>query len=231
MSTLLSPLDTLAHRLGIEPTSETLVLALTHSSYAAEHATESNERLEFLGDAVVDLAIADLILREHPELNEGASSVLRSRVVNEESLATAATALDLAAYLRIGRGVIKENGLQRPSILADAFEALVAAIYLERGYDVAKHFVQHALANAVANASSATSTLDAKTRLRQWSEAAGLGAPVYETVASGPSHDTVFEATVRVGELSASGTGRSKKRAETRAAEAAWEGRRHAGTT
>ncbi|MHB1087445.1 MAG: ribonuclease III [Acidimicrobiales bacterium] len=231
MSTLLSPLDTLAHRLGLEPTSETLVLALTHSSYAAEHATESNERLEFLGDAVVDLAIADLILREHPELNEGASSILRSRVVNEESLATAATALDLAAYLRIGRGVMKENGLRRPSILADAFEALVAAVYLERGYDAAKDFVQEALASAVAHASSVSSTLDAKTRLRQWSEAAGLGAPIYETVASGPSHDTVFEATVRVGELRASGTGRSKKRAETRAAEAAWEGRRDAGTT
>ncbi len=231
MSTLLSPLDTLAHRLGLEPTSETLVLALTHSSYAAEHATESNERLEFLGDAVVDLAIADLIIREHPELNEGASSVLRSRVVNEDSLATAATELDLATHLRIGRGVIKENGLQRPSILADAFEALVAAIYLERGYDAAKEFVQRALASAVANASSVTSTLDAKTRLRQWSEAAGLGVPVYETVASGPSHDTVFQATVRVGELCATGVGRSKKRAETRAAEAAWEGRRHAGTT
>jgi ribonuclease III len=231
VSTLLSPLDTLAHRLGIEPTSETLVLALTHSSYAAEHATESNERLEFLGDAVVDLAIADLILREHPELNEGASSILRSRVVNEESLATAASELDLASYLRIGRGVKKENGLSRPSILADAFEALVAAIYLERGYDAAKQFVQHALADAVAHASSVPSTLDAKTRLRQWSEASGLGAPVYEIVASGPSHDTVFEATVRVGELRASGTGRSKKRAETRAAEAAWEGRRHAGTT
>ncbi len=231
MSILLSPLDALAHRLGLEPESATLALALTHSSYAAEHATESNERLEFLGDAVVDLAIADLILREHPELNEGASSILRSRVVNEESLATAATDLDLASYLRIGRGVMKENGLRRPSILADAFEALVAAIYLERGYEPAKEFVQHALASAVESASSATGTLDAKTRLRQWSEAAGLGAPVYEVVASGPSHETLFEATVRVGELRASGTGRSKKRAETQAAEAAWEGRRHAGTT
>ncbi len=228
---MLSPLDTLADRLGLEPESEVLALALTHSSYAAEHATESNERLEFLGDAVVDLAIADLIFREHPELNEGASSILRSRVVNEESLATAATDLDLASYLRIGRGVMKENGLRRPSILADAFEALVAAIYLENGYEPAKQFVQHALAHAVAHAVLVTGTLDAKTRLRQWAEAARLGAPVYETVASGPSHDTEFEATVRVGELRASGTGRSKKRAETQAAEAAWEGRRDAGTT
>ena len=231
MSILLSSIDALAHRLGLEPDSETLALALTHSSYAAEHATESNERLEFLGDAVVDLAIADLILRQYPQLNEGASSILRSRVVNEDSLAKAASELGLAKYLRIGRGVMKENGLQRPSILADAFEALVAAIYLEKGYEPAMTFVQVALGDAVAYASSVTGTLDAKTRLRQWAEGAGLGAPVYATVASGPSHETIFEATVRVGDLRASGTGRSKKRAETRAAEAAWEGRRDAGTT
>ena len=225
MSILLSPLHALAERLGLTPESETLALALTHSSYAAEHNCESNERLEFLGDAVVDLAVADFIVRHYPQMNEGSSSVLRSRVVNEESLALAATRLDLAQYLRIGRGVAKEQGLERPSILADAFEAVVAAIYLERGYEESMNFVQDALRDDITAASSIEDTLDPKTRLRQWAEAAGMGVPSYEVVAQGPSHDTMFEATVSVGDLRATGRGRSKKRAETSAAEAAWEGR------
>ena len=225
MTLLQSPLNALAHRLGLSPESGLLALAVTHSSYAAEHHCESNERMEFLGDAVVDLAIADVIVRDYPDLNEGASSVLRSKVVNEDTLASAASRLDLATYLRIGRGVMKEQGLERPSILADAFEAVVAALYLERGYDDAKQFVQDTLAEDVVRASSASDTLDAKTRLRQWAEASGLGVPTYEVVSSGPSHDAVFEATVTVGTaLRATGQGRSKKRAETQAAEHAWEG-------
>ncbi|HEY1222552.1 MAG TPA: ribonuclease III [Acidimicrobiales bacterium] len=212
MSLLLSSIDALADTLGLRRDSELLALALTHSSYAAEHECESNERLEFLGDAVVDLAVADLILRDYPYLNEGASSVARSRVVNEASLARAASRLDLARHVRIGKGVVKEQGLERPSLLADVFEAVVAALYLERGYDVA-------------SASTIRDTLDPKTRLRQWAEAHGHGAPVYELEAKGPSHDTQFEATVRVGDLRASGTGRSKKRAETEAATNAWERR------
>ena len=152
--------------------------------------------------------------------------MLRSKVVNEDSLARAAARLGLAQFMRIGRGVVKENGLERPSLLADTFEAVVAAIYLDRGYDEARHFVQGALGDDVEEASGATDTLDAKTRLRQWAEGAGLGAPFYDVVSSGPSHDATFEATVSVGtQLRASGRGRSKKRAETRAAEAAWEGR------
>jgi ribonuclease-3 len=116
-------------------------MALTHSSYAAEHDVESNERLEFLGDAVVDLAIADLIVTRYPHLDEGTGSLVRSRVVNEAALARAARELDLGSVLRVGRGVKKERGAERPSLLADAFEALVAALYFERGYDVAKSFV------------------------------------------------------------------------------------------
>jgi ribonuclease-3 len=225
VSLLLSSIDALADALGLRPDSELLAMALTHSSYAAEHDCESNERLEFLGDAVVDLAVADLIVRDYPHLNEGASSVARSHVVNEASLARAASRFELPAHLRIGKGVVKEQGLERPSLLADAFEAVVAAIYLERGYDVAKTFVQSALAEDLERASSLRDTLDPKTRLRQWAESRGLGAPVYELVAIGPSHDTVFEATVRVGERRATGTARSKKRAEAQAAIRFWEQR------
>ncbi|MGC2485246.1 MAG: ribonuclease III domain-containing protein, partial [Acidimicrobiales bacterium] len=167
--------DVVAARLGLDPASPLLTTALTHSSYAAEHDVESNERLEFLGDAVVDLAIADLIVTRHPELNEGSGSLVRSRVVNEAALANAARSLDLGAVMRVGRGVKKEMGTERPSLLADAFEAVVAALYFERGYDAAKEFVHEALASDVVAAALAPSDVDPKTRLRQWAEAHGLG--------------------------------------------------------
>ena len=203
-------------------------MALTHSSYAAEHECESNERLEFLGDAVVDLAVADLIVTSFPELNEGSGSLVRSRVVNESALAEAATRLELASAMRIGRGVKKEHGLERPSLLADAFEAVVAAIYLENGYDAAKSFIHDTLGEAVADAALRPGDGDPKTRLRQWSEANGLGAPDYEVTSSGPSHDATYTAVVRIARRPmGTGVGRSKKSAEARAAEDAW-GRRDA---
>jgi ribonuclease-3 len=201
---------------------------MTHSSYAAEHECESNERLEFLGDAVVDLAVADLIVTSYPELNEGSGSLVRSRVVNESSLADAATRLDLASAMRIGRGVKKEHGLERPSLLADAFEAVVAAIYLENGYDAAKAFIHETLGEAVADAALRPEESDPKTRLRQWSEANGLGAPDYDVTSSGPSHDATYTAVVRIARRPmGTGEGRSKKSAEARAADDAW-GRRDA---
>jgi ribonuclease-3 len=205
-----------------------LAVALTHSSYAAEHECESNERLEFLGDAVVDLAVADLIVTSYPELNEGSGSSVRSRVVNESSLADAAARLELASAMRIGRGVKKEHGLERPSLLADAFEAVVAAIYLENGYDAAKSFIHETLGEAVADAASRPGDGDPKTRLRQWSEANGLGTPDYEVTSSGPSHDATYTALVRIARRPVgTGEGRSKKSAEARAADDAW-GRRDA---
>jgi ribonuclease-3 len=216
-------LDSLAERLGLASASPRLLTALTHSSYAAEHDVESNERLEFLGDAVVDLAIADLIVTRYPELDEGSGSLVRSRVVNEAALAKAAKRLGLGDALRVGRGVIKENGAQRPSLLADAFEAVVAAIYLERGFEVAKIFVHESLADDVEQASQRPGDVDPKTLLRQWAEATGRGTPTYEVRAEGPSHDVTFTATVRVGEgIVVAGEGRSKKSAESDAARAAW---------
>ncbi len=228
MDLLLSPLDALAERVGLSRASDHLTVALTHSSYAAEHECESNERLEFLGDAVVDLAVADLIVTEYPELNEGSGSLVRSRVVNESSLANAATRLELASAMRIGRGVKKEHGLARPSLLADAFEAVVAAVYLDKGYDAAKSFVHDMLRDAVADAASRPGEGDPKTRLRQWSEANGLGTPDYEVTSSGPAHDATFSAVVRIANrLVGDGEATSKKAAEARAAEDAL-GRRDA---
>jgi ribonuclease-3 len=221
---MVSSLDTVAERLGLDPTSPLLVMALTHSSFAAEHNVESNERLEFLGDAVVDLAIADLIVTRYPQLDEGSGSLVRSRVVNEAALARAARRLELGAVLRVGRGVRKENGAERPSLLADAFEAVVAALYFERGYDAAKEFVHAALADDVVAAALAPGDVDPKTRLRQWAESRRLGTPLYEVSAEGPAHAATYYATVRVGDLVAVGEGRSKKSAEGEAARAAWLG-------
>ena len=225
---MLSPRDALAERAGLSRESDFLSVALTHSSYAAEHECESNERLEFLGDAVVDLAVADLIVTGYPDLNEGSGSLVRSRVVNESSLAQAATRLDLASAMRIGRGVKKEHGLERPSLLADAFEALVAAIYLDNGYDAAKAFVHDMLRDDVADAASRPGEGDPKTRLRQWSEANGLGTPEYRVTSSGPSHDATFSAVVRLSKrFLGTGEASAKKGAEACAAEDAW-GRRDA---
>jgi ribonuclease-3 len=195
---------------------------LTHSSYAAEHGGDSNERLEFLGDAVVDLAVADYIVGHFPLVNEGTASVLRSRVVNEDSLAAVARELALGDLLSLGRGVVKEKGNERSSLLADAFEAVVAAVYLDAGYDAAKVVVVRFLKEAI-EVASRDDSLDAKTRLKRWAEGQGIGTPEYVVSASGPSHDVTFVATVSVGPLLVSASGPSKKRAEANAAAAAWE--------
>jgi ribonuclease-3 len=226
VSLLLPSIDLLAQRLGLPADSELLATALTHSSFAAEHSVESNERLEFLGDAVVDLVVADAIITQHPELDQGTGSLARSRVVNEASLARAAARLQLGDFVRLGRGERKSHGEGRPSLLADAFEAVVAAIYLERGFLAARTFVLEHLAETLAEAAASPEDVDPKSRLRQWSEGRGSGLPVYEVIADGPSHAMTFAATVRVGGLVlGAGRGRSKKAAELDAARAAWEAR------
>ena len=220
----MTSLEPLARRLGLSAESDSLAVALTHSSYAAENDCESNERLEFLGDAVVDLAVADLIVSLYPDLNEGTGSLVRSRVVNEASLARAARHLDLAPHVRLGRGEVKSRGHERSSLLADAFEAVVAAVFLDLGYPAARDFVLDALGEAVASASLDPGEVDPKTRLRQWADAHGLGEPVYAVASEGPAHATTFEASVVIdGRVRGVGHGRSKKAAEAAAARAAFE--------
>jgi ribonuclease-3 len=227
--TLTSVAESLSERLGFAPDSPLFVRAVTHSSYAGEHGEESNERLEFLGDAVVNLAIADAILRDYPELNEGGGSLARSRVVNEQSLAVVAHDLGLPHVMRLGKGEMKSGGAQRPSLLADALEAVIGALYLERGAEVAIRLAQELLAPVLADAAASPLASDAKSQLRQWAEAQGFGAPHYEVTVSGPDHDPLFFVRVTVDHaVVGEATGRSKKAAEIAAALAAWEGRRHA---
>ncbi len=219
-------LGDLARRLGLDPHSDYLTVALTHSSHAAEHGGTSNERFEFLGDAVVDLAVADQLVRDHPDLDEGQASLVRSRTVSEAALAAAATRLELGALLRVGRGERKTGGPARPSLLADAFEAVVAALYLERGYEAARAFVREALEPELERALATRDRVDPKSRLRQWTETTGRGVPVYEVTATGVSHDPTYHASVRVaGHVLGRGRGTSKKAAEAAAARSAWERR------
>ena len=214
--------STLAVRVGLPANSPLLRVALTHSSYAAENDCESNERLEFLGDAVVDLAVADLIVTRYPQLDQGDGSLVRSRVVNEAALALAGQRLDLASHLLLGRGEEKKGGRDRPGLLADAFEAVVAALYLERGYDATRAFVVDQLANDVAVAAATPSQVDPKARLTQWTIETGRERPVYEVTSHGPSHERSFRATVRIdGQEHGRGEGTSKKAAEAAAASAA----------
>lgn len=219
----------LAERLGFEAQSALFERAVTHSSYSGEHDVESNERLEFLGDAVVNLAIADAILRDYPQLNEGSGSLARSRVVNEESLAAVAREIGVPDVLRLGKGEAKSGGSTRPSLLADAFEAIIGALYLERGAHAAVQAVQELLAEALAEAARSRLVSDAKSQLRQWAESQGFGPPNYEVSVTGPDHDPTFHVRVTVDHaVVGEATGRSKKAAEIAAALVAWEGRRNA---
>jgi ribonuclease-3 len=217
--------DSLAARLGLAPDSSLLLTALTHSSYAAEHGVESNERLEFLGDAVVDLVVADAIIVGHPELNQGTGSLTRSKVVNEASLAEAAKKLGLGDAVRLGRGEMKSGGSERPGMLADAFEAVVAALYLESGFAAARAFVLAELGDVLEEAAAFPQDVDPKSRLRQWCESRGRPIPEYGVEATGPSHDTSYHAWVIIeGDVVGEGTGRSKKAAEAAAARTALRG-------
>ena len=219
----------LATRLGLDASSRHLDTALTHSSYAGEHGVASNERYEFLGDAVVNLAIADAILRDYPDLDEGSGSLARSRTVNEASLAAVARELGVEHALRLGKGEAKSGGAQRPSLLSDAFEALMAAIYFERGADAAITTAQQLLSSQLDQAVRSPLAADPKSQLRQWAEAEGLAMPNYVVTSSGPDHDPTFHVVVTVSDRTrGEATGRSKKAAEAAAALLAWEGRHDA---
>ena len=229
MVVLTSPLSALADRLGLNEESSYFLTALTHSSFAAEHSTESNERLEFLGDAVVNLAIAEAILRDYPELDEGTGSLARSRVVNEPTLARVALALGVGEVVSLGKGERKSGGATRPSLLADAFEALIAAVYFERGVVAASSLAQELLAEDLRIAAASPQDSDPKSQLRHWAATTGRGLPVYDVVGSGPDHDPTYTAVVTIdGVARGTATGRSKKVAEASAALMAWEGRDNA---
>lgn len=203
---------------------EILELAATHRSFCAEHPdTESNERLEFLGDAVLGLAVTDHIHATYPELQEGELAKLRASVVNTVTLASVASRLDLGEMLRLGKGEDQSGGRQKESILADALEALIGAVYVDSGWDTARELVLALLVNEISHGAERPGRQDYKTRLQELTARLGLGSPSYQISGTGPDHDRRFRAIALVDNVPrGEGDGTSKKRAEQAAARSAW---------
>ncbi|KUP96944.1 ribonuclease III [Thermobifida cellulosilytica] len=210
---------------GIEVAPDILTRALTHRSYAYENGgLPTNERLEFLGDSVLGLVVTDTLYRTHPDLPEGQLAKLRAAVVNMRALADVARGLGIGRYVRLGRGEEATGGRDKSSILADTLEALIGAVYLDRGLDEASALVHRLFDPLIARASGLGAGLDWKTSLQELTAAELLGVPEYLVEESGPDHQKTFRATVRVaGQTYGSGEGRSKKEAEQQAAESAWK--------
>lgn len=199
--------------------------AMAHRSWCAENeGEESNERLEFLGDAVLGLIVTDHVYRTYPDLPEGKLAQLRAAVVNARSLAEVAGEIGIGASLLLGRGEDASGGREKPSILSDALEAVIGAVYLDGGWDEAYQLVLDLLREQIVDAAAGPGAGDFKTRLQE--AAAQLGGsqvPTYMISAAGPDHAKEFVATVHLGgEEKGRGEGRSKKQAEQAAARAAW---------
>jgi len=213
--------------LGVTLDDDMLTLALTHRSYAYENGgLLPNERLEFLGDAVLGLIVTNQLYHEHPDLPEGQLAKLRSSVVKMQALARVARELGeggLGAHLLLGRGEELTGGRDKDSILADGLEALIGAVYLQHGIDTATALVHRLFARLLAEAPQRGAGLDWKTSLQELTAAAAFGVPEYRVAEEGPDHRKEFTATVLIaGRDHGVGVGRTKKEAEQRAAEIAW---------
>jgi ribonuclease-3 len=215
----------LRNALGVPITAETLERALTHRSYAYENGgLPTNERLEFLGDSVLSLVVTDTLFNGHPDLPEGQLAKLRAAVVQMSTLAeVAAHELNLGSFVRLGRGEEGTGGRDKPSILADTLEAVIGATYIDCGLDEASGLVHRLFDPVIKRSALLGAGLDWKTSLQELTADRGLGVPDYQVKDSGPDHQKMFRAVVKVGarELGA-GEGRSKKAAEQLAAEAAY---------
>jgi len=213
--------------LGVELDADLLTLALTHRSYAYENGgLPTNERLEFLGDSVLSIVVTERLYLDYPDLPEGQLAKLRASVVNMHALASVAATLGdagLGTYLYLGRGEELTGGRTKTSILADATEALIGAVYLKHGLETARELVHRLFDGLLRSAPLLGAGLDWKTSLQELTAAAGLGVPEYRIVEDGPDHQKVFTATAVVnGRRLGSGEGPTKKEAEQRAAELAW---------
>lgn len=215
-------LSELAGRIGCR--IPLLELALTHRSYAYERGgLPTNERLEFLGDAILGLVVTDTLFRRHEQLPEGQLARLRAAVVNSRALADVARSLGVGEFLLLGRGEESSGGRDKSSILADSMEAIIGAVYLEHGVAGATEVIKRLFEPLISAAAALGAGLDWKTSLQELVAARGEGAPEYLIAETGPDHEKLFAARVRVGErVFDSATGRSKKEAEQEAAAIAY---------
>ncbi len=199
-----------------------LAQALTHRSWVAEHpGSESNERLEYLGDAVLGWVVADLVYRRFTHLDEGSLTDLRKRVVNAQALAEMAVDIGLGGHLLLGRGEDAGGGRSKVSILSDALEAVIGAVYLDGGPDDVFALIEALIGDRL-DEESGVEDLDLKSALQETVARLGLDAPRYVVLSEGPDHQKRFSAVVYIGaERRGDGIGTSKKHAEREAARAA----------
>jgi len=199
-----------------------LVESLRHSSFVNENIEldiQDNERLEFLGDAVLNLVVGHMLMHRYPDLKEGDLSKMRANLVNESQLASIAQEMDLGSYLQLGKGEIQTKGSEKPSILANTFEAVVAAVYLDGGYNAAFKFIHGHFSFSLDSTVMSTVNYDYKSQVQELVQMKQQKMPVYTVVhESGPDHDKTFRVRLKVGETQAEGEGKSKKAAEQDAA-------------
>lgn len=223
MTEILTGRASLVEKLGVDIDPELLERALTHRSYAYEHGgIPNNERLEFLGDSVLGLAVTVMLFTTLPDLDEGELAKRRASVVSTVALAEVARAIGLGEHLRLGRGEEQTGGREKDSILADTMEAVFGATFLSAGPDAATELVLRLTAPLLADPERYGAAMDPKTSLQELAARLGSTPPVYSIESDGPDHHRVFTATVRVGDLTSSGVGTSKKTAEMAAALTAW---------
>lgn len=205
----------LSRRLGLKFKDNLLLSrALTHRSYLNEHpeALEDNERLEFLGDAVLDFVVGAWLYNRYPEMHEGDLTRMRSALVHTEQLAEFARVIQLGGAMRLGRGESQGGGRDRSALLCDTFEALIGAIYLDQGIDAVRGFIGRLLDDASDWILANRKNEDPKSMLQEWAQSQGYPAPRYQTRnASGPDHSKIFEVDVEIsGQIYGSGQGHSK---------------------
>jgi ribonuclease-3 len=213
-------LDALGKSLGVEIEPQLLELALTHRSFSYENGRgPNNERLEFLGDAILGFIVTAHIHDHFVDLDEGELTKLKNAVVSAPALAKAATSLDLGSHLRLGKGEIQTGGREKQNLLADCFEAVLGAAFVSKGMPAASKIVENLIFPMLADPNQLLDSADPKTTLLELLQAGGKPQPVYETTHQGPDHDRTFLATLVIdGEVVASAEGRSRKMAETNAA-------------
>lgn len=219
-------MDALAARMGWDVEhQELLVQALAHRSWCAETpGVASNERLEFLGDAVLGLVVTDYLFRTYPDLPEGELAKVRAALVSSSALAEVAAELEVGDALLLGKGEDGSGGREKPSILADATEALIGAVYLDQGWGGADALIMRLLGDRIGTAAAGPGGQDYKTRLQELCSQRYDELPAYSVRDQGPDHAKHFEAVVRIGGRPLGrGQGRSKKQAEQAAAKMAWE--------
>ena len=223
----LNNLDDLQDRIGYRFSNQDLLLeALTHKSFSNEHpdvTLEYNERLEYLGDAVLDLIISQRTFHDYPELPEGELTRIRAELVRERNLAEVSRRIGLGSCLKLGKGERRSGGENKDSLLANAVEALFGALFLDGGYPVAQEVIENLFGEEIRLAANKEFAVDHKTRLQEFCQKVHRQAPVYSLVGEeGPDHQRHYRVEVRLkGETISAGEGRSKKLAEQDAARGA----------